>query len=64
MQEVTTQQVRAAGRAQELFHRYYARCFWHYDSNLEITPNNIDLVINGLKKHGGREGFLLAEELL
>lgn len=63
MQEMLTQKIRAAGRAQEIFHRYYARCFWHYDPKLEITPHNIDLVIEGLKKYGGREGFLLAEEL-
>ena len=53
----------AAGRAQELFRRFYAQCFWHYDSELKITPENMDLVIEGLRKFGGREGFLLAEEL-
>lgn len=54
---------RMAGRAQEIFRAYYAQCFWHYDKNLKITPANIKIVIDGLKKHGGRDGLLLAEEL-
>jgi hypothetical protein len=54
---------RAAGRAQELFRSYYARCFWHYDPALEITEENLSLVIDGLRKYGGREGLQLAEEL-
>jgi len=56
-------QVRLAGRAQEIFRNFHARCFWHYDRSLEITPDNIHLVIEGLKKYGGREGYLLASEL-
>lgn len=52
-----------AGRAQELFKRYYAQCFWHLDPSLQITPQNISLVIEGLRKYGGRTGFTLAEEL-
>lgn len=54
---------RRAGRAQELFHRFYARCFWHIDHSLQITPENIQIVVEGLRKYGGREGFILAEEL-
>lgn len=54
---------RIAGRAQEIFRQYHAQCFWHYDPELVITPENTHLVIEGLKKHGGRRGFLLAEEL-
>jgi len=52
-----------AGRGQELFRQYYAQCFWHYDKTLHIGPHNIQLVIDGLKKYGGREGFLIAKEL-
>ncbi len=54
---------RKAGRAQELFRRFYAQCFWHYSPTLEITPMNIQLVTDGLRKYGGREGLILAEEL-
>ena len=52
-----------AGRAQEIFRRYHAQCFWHYDPDLEIGTHNLQLVIDGLRKFGGREGYLLAEEL-
>lgn len=63
VQQQTEQKIRAAGRAQEIFHRYHAQCFWHYDTGLEINEENIQLVIDGLRKYGGRKGFLLAEEL-
>jgi hypothetical protein len=55
--------IRNAGRAQELFKKYHAKCFWSYKKDLIITEENIDIVINGLKKHGGRSGLKLAEEL-
>ncbi|MBX7144869.1 MAG: BrnA antitoxin family protein [Oligoflexia bacterium] len=55
--------IRLAGRAQELFRRFYAQCFWHYKQDLEINPQNMHLVVDGLKKYAGREGVKLAEEL-
>ncbi len=55
--------IHSAGRAQELFRRFYAQCFWHFDRGLRISPENIQLVIDGLRKYGGKEGLLLAEEL-
>ena len=71
MNEVLEQHVRekieksfmTAGRAQELYRKYYAQCFWHLDPNLKIVPDNIQIVLDGLRKYGGREGFILAEEL-
>lgn len=57
------QLARAAGRAQEIFRQYHAQCFWHYDPCLVITPENISLVIEGLRKYGGKQGMALAEEL-
>ena len=54
---------RHAGRAQELFRKYHARCFWHLDPELVITPKNLQMVREGLKKYGGREGLIAAEEL-
>ena len=51
------------GRAQEIFRRFHARCFWHLDQNLVVTTDNLHIVRQGLRKHGGREGYLLAAEL-
>jgi hypothetical protein len=61
--EETKKEAWIAGRAQELFRRFHAQCFWHYDPDLEISTHNFQLVIDGLRKFGGREGFMLAEEL-
>ncbi len=52
-----------AGRGQELYQKYYTQCFWHLKPDLEITPQNLYLVIEGLKKFGGREGLLIAQQL-
>lgn len=60
-QRATTQ--RNIGRAQEIYRQYYAQCFWHLDPNLEITSENLHIVIDGLRKFGGRRGFLIASEL-
>lgn len=51
------------GRAQQIFAQYHARCFWHLDPNLKVTAVHIPLVQAGLRKHGGRDGMLLAEEI-
>lgn len=51
------------GRAQEIYKQMHSRCFWHYDPSLIINDENFSLIIDGLKKYGGREGFLLANEL-
>ena len=54
---------RMAGRGQEIFRKYYAQCFWHLKQDLEITPQNIYIVIEGLNKLGGREGMIVAKQL-
>ena len=63
VQEKTERSQWLAGRAQEIFRQYYAQCFWHYDKDLQIEPRHIELVVDGLKKYGGRDGLRLAEEL-
>jgi len=50
--------------ANRLYREYHTRCFWHCPQELVITENLIPLVVNGLKKHGGRRGFVLSESLL
>lgn len=49
--------------ANELFRTYHSRCFWHSPHDLAITEELIPFVIRGLRTHGGRRGFILAEKL-
>lgn len=49
--------------AQELYEKYYAQCFWHMKPNLIITEGLIAGIVEGLKKYGGREGFMEAQKL-
>ena len=50
-------------RAQLLFEHYHARCFWHMRPDLVVTESDIPAIVQGLRTHGGRAGFLAAEEL-
>lgn len=50
-------------RAQEAFSRYYARCFWFMDPKLVVTEENLPRIAEGLRNHGDREAWRLAEEL-
>ena len=52
--------VREARRA---FRLYHAQCFWHLRKDLTITKDDVPAVVDGLRKHGGRKGFLLASRL-
>ncbi|MDC0358827.1 BrnA antitoxin family protein [Oligoflexia bacterium] len=63
VEEQKKRETRLAGRAQEIFFSYYTQCFWHYDKKLVITPSNMHIVVDGLRKYGGRKGLVLAEEL-
>jgi hypothetical protein len=48
---------------QQLFKRYYAQCFWHLRPDLEVTVKLLPLIAQGLRRHGGREGFMEAKKL-
>lgn len=63
VKEKTQEKSRNVPMAQEIFRQFYAECFWHYAKDLEITEQNMHIVIDGLKKYGGRKGLQLAEEL-
>ena len=52
--------VREARRA---FRRFHAQCFWHLREDMRVTVDDIPEIANGLRKHGGREGFLIAARL-
>ena len=50
--------------ANRLFREFYSSCFWHHRPDLLITEENIPLVIQGLRSHGGKKGLLAAAQLL
>jgi len=49
--------------ANRLYREYHARCFWHSPRGLIITEDLIPLVVKGLRKHGGRRGFILSGQI-
>ncbi len=51
------------GRAQHIFTQYHAKCFWHMRKDLNVTLQNLSMIQNGLRKHGGLEGLRIAAEL-
>jgi hypothetical protein len=49
--------------ANRLYREYYSQCFWHSPRDLLITEELIPLVVRGLRKHGGRRGFIQSAQL-
>lgn len=49
--------------ANQLYREYHTRCFWHCPRDLVITEELITVVVKGLRKYGGRKGFILAGKL-
>ena len=49
--------------AREAFRKFHAQCFWYLRADLEITPAEVPMVAEGLRRNGGRAGFLLAAKL-
>jgi len=52
--------VREARRA---FHKFHAQCFWYLRKDAKITLADVPEIVRGLRKNGGRQGFLLAAKL-
>jgi hypothetical protein len=52
--------VREAKRA---FRKFHAQCFWYLREDLPVTKADIPEIVRGLRQHGGREGYLLADRL-
>ena len=50
-------------KAQEAYHSYRTQCFWFMRKDFVVTSENISLVIEGLKLHGGHRGWKLAHAL-
>jgi len=49
--------------AQRAFLRFYAQCFWYLKADMKVTLADIPEIIRGLRKNGGRTGFILAGKL-
>jgi hypothetical protein len=49
--------------AREAFRKFHAQCFWYLRADLEITLAEVPMIADGLRKNGGRAGFLLAAKL-
>lgn len=49
--------------ARRLFHRFHARCFWSFDPQYRVGPNDVEWVAEQLRKHGGREAWERARTL-
>ena len=45
------------------FRRFHGQCFWYLRADLEITLADLPMIVDGLRKNGGRSGFLLAAKL-
>lgn len=52
--------VREARRA---YRRFYAACFWSYAPDLKITAADLPWLAEQLRKHGGRDAWLVAAKL-
>jgi hypothetical protein len=52
--------VREARRA---YKSYHAQCFWYMPEDAKIKQSDIPEIVRGLKKNGGRKGFILAAKL-
>jgi len=62
--DATAQSVQRVQRAQQLFREFYAICFWHWNTNLLVTKDNLPSIIHGLKVHGGKRGLQAAQALM
>jgi hypothetical protein len=49
--------------AAQAFREFYAECFWYLRPDLSIDEAAIPEIVRGLRRHGGRRGFLLAARL-
>ncbi|MFC1498877.1 hypothetical protein ACFLS1_10475 [Verrucomicrobiota bacterium] len=52
--------VREARRA---YRKYHTQCFWYMPADAKIKLSDVPEIVRGLKKNGGRRGFLLAAKL-
>ena len=49
--------------ARQAFRDYHAQCFWYLRPDMQIAPGDVPEIVRGLRRNGGRKGFLLAARL-
>jgi hypothetical protein len=49
--------------ARKLYLKYRSRCFWNAPGDFKPSLADVDWVVEGLRKHGGREGWEDASRL-
>ena len=52
--------VREARRA---FREFHAQCFWYLRPDLRVSLDDVPEIVRGLRRNGGRKGFLAAARL-
>ena len=52
--------VREARRA---FRAFHAQCFWFLRPDLQVSLDDVPEIVRGLRRNGGRKGFLVAARL-
>jgi hypothetical protein len=45
------------------FRDYHAQCFWYLRPDMQVTLRDVPEIVRGLRRNGGRRGFLLAARL-
>lgn len=50
--------------AAEAFETYRASCFWSLAPGFQVTEATLPLIISGLRRHGDRAAFQLADRIV
>lgn len=49
--------------ARKAFREFYAQCFWYMRADMVVTLTDLPEIARGLRRNGGRRGFLLAAKV-
>lgn len=49
--------------ARDAYRKYYIQCFWFLREDIEIGPETLPTIAKGLRSHGDRQAFIIAEKL-
>ena len=49
--------------ARRAFREFHAQCFWYLRPDLQVSLDDVPEIVRGLRRNGGRKGFLVAARL-